>query len=356
MSPGRPALGVGLVALLASCGAEPRPPCTGSTASAELATVCGFAKPEDVEAVPARSLVLVSEMGWDAPARGGALSALVLDANGRPLADVQRLWPEAPAATAPDVVVGDPACRLPPDADAFSAHGLAARAEGDAVRVAVVAHGAREAIELFELRGAGGEARLAWRGCVPLPPDTAGNDVALHADGRLFVTNYIPTVHGLGAWLALRRGQRGEATGDVLVWSRAGGWSHLAGTEMAIPNGIALSADGSSLWVAENGAQRIARFSLGEAGAGERRDVPLRGAPDNLSWSTEGALLAVVLDPTAAGAWWLEAIDPGTLATRVVFESRGAELRSVTSVADAGSTLVFGSYQDDRVGLLGRRP
>lgn len=347
---------LGLVALVASCDSEPRPPCTGSRAAADLATVCGFAKPEDVEVVPARSLVLVSEMGWDAPSRGGALSALVLDADGEPLDDVLRLWPDASLPAAPDAVLGDPACRLPPDAGGFSAHGLAARVEADGVvRVAVVAHGAREAIELFELRGAGRRAQLAWRGCVPLPPDTAGNDVALHPDGRLFVTNYIPTVHGLDAWLALRRGYRGEPTGDVLVWSPAAGWSHLEGTEAAIPNGIALSADGASLWVAENGAHRIARFSLGEAGASERQELLLRGAPDNLSWSTQGALLAAVLDPTAAGAWWIEEIDPRTLATRVLFESRGAELRSVTSAAEVGRTLVLGSDQDDRVGLLDRR-
>lgn len=42
------------------------------------------------------------------------------------------------------------------------------------------------------------------------------------------------------------------------------------------------------------------------------------------------------------------------LVALVVFESRGAELHSVTSVADAGRTLVLGSDRDDRVGLLDR--
>ncbi len=354
MGPRLAALWLGLSALVASCGSPLRPPCTGSRASADLATVCGFAKPEDVEAVPARSLVLVSEMGWNAPSSGGALSALVLDAQGWAFDDVHRLGPEASAWTPSDALLGDPTCRLPPNADGFSPHGIGTRVDAEGVRVAVVAHGAREAIELFELIGAGRDARLVWRGCVPLPPDTAGNDVALHPDGRLFVTNYIPSVHGLRAWLALRRGYRGEATGDVLVWSPAQGWSHLAGTEAAIPNGIALSADGAFLWVAENGAQRIARFSLREAGAGERRDVPLRGAPDNLSWSTRGALLAAVLDTKRAGAWWIEEIEPETLTTRVLFGSSGEDLRSVTSAADSGSSLVLGSYEDDRVGLLHR--
>jgi sugar lactone lactonase YvrE len=347
----RAAAWLGCAALALGCGGEPRTPCRESAAGG-LATLCEFAKPEDVEAVLARRVVLVSEMGWDAPARGGSLAALALDAEGRLHGRPRRLWPETGAATATGALLGEPACRAPPAADAFSAHGLAVRVSGDLVDVAVVAHGAREAIERFELRGAGEGARLVWRGCVPLPEGTAGNDVVIHPDGRLFVTNYIPTVHGLGAWLALRRAARGETTGDVLVWSAAGGWSHLAGSEAAMPNGIALAADGASLWVAENGGSRLSRYALDGAGARGRSFVELRGRPDNLSWSADGALLAAVLDPHTAGAWWLERIDPATLASRVVFESRGTELRSVTSVTDAGRLWVLGSDHDDRVGLL----
>jgi len=349
------ALALGLAALAASCAEEPRPPCTGSAAFVELATVCGFAKPEDVETVAARRLVLVSEMGWDAPARGGALSALALDANGRPLDTVLRLWPRGSAEAAPDALRGDPACRQPPDPNAFSGHGLGTRTVAGAVEIAVVGHGAREAIELFELEGAGEAARAVWGGCVPLPPDTAGNDVAFHSDGRLFVTNYLPSVHGIGALLSLIRGSLGGRTGDVLVWSPDGGWSHLAGTEAAIPNGLALAPDGSTLWVAELGAKRLLRFSLTGTGVAERREIPLRRSPDNLSWSTEGTLLAATLE-VREDAWSLEIVDPGSLATRVVFESSGAELRSVTSVTDTGRTLVVGSGHDDRVGLLRRQP
>ena len=61
------------------------------------------------------------------------------------------------------------------------------------IRLAIINHADRESVELFDVLGNGDGLRLEWRGCALLPPDTAANDVAIHSDGRLFVSNYAPS-------------------------------------------------------------------------------------------------------------------------------------------------------------------
>ena len=347
----RAAVLAGVVGSIAAfgCGARPERPCSEATGPHGIATVCGFAKPEDVVWIETANVLLVSEMGWDAPSGGGAISAV--DAAG-----VRRvLWPDVSAPGRGEPLLGDPACTAPPVAAAFSAHGLDAAwdAEAQRVRVAVVAHGEREAVEQFELVGEGRALRLVWRGCVPLPADTAGNDVALAKGGTLYVTNYLPSVHGLRAWFALRAADRGEITGDVLAWSRERGWRHLPGSAASQPNGIAVSPDGAMLFVAENGASRVVRMPVAGAGMpAERSSVATPGRPDNLSWSSRGTLLVAVLLPGTPGGWSLLELEPRTLDAALRLEARdGMPLHSVTSADEAGGRLYLGSMADDRIGL-----
>jgi hypothetical protein len=340
-----------------ACGSPPERPCTDAVPPAAIATLCGFAKPEDVAWIASRNVLLVSEMGLAAPSSGGALSAV--DAAPAALGARRVLWPRGPAGPpVEEPRLGDPTCETPPEPSGFSAHGLDAVPSEDAarVRVALVAHGAREAIELFDLVGEGEGLHLVWRGCVPLPPGTAGNDVAIGPAGELFVTNYLPTVHGLRALLALRAADRGEITGDVLAWSRERGWRHVAGSEASQPNGIAVSPDGATLFVAENGASRLVRMPAAGAREGsERTHLPLPGRPDNLSWSRTGALLAAVLHPGTPGGWSLVEIAPDSLRAVLRIEARdGRPLHSVTSAADAGARLYLGSMADDRIGVAAR--
>src|SRR5215831_10997875 len=115
-------------------------------ADASMAVQCGFAKPEDVQFIPSKSIVIVSEQGWKAPESGGIVSASTVDANRR-LKSKRQLWPRAvdgiertehPKAAA--TLLGDPSCMTPPNPDAFSPHGLAALDDprSKRVRVAVV--------------------------------------------------------------------------------------------------------------------------------------------------------------------------------------------------------------------------
>jgi hypothetical protein len=337
---------------------------------AAMSVSCGFAKPEDVQFIPSRSLVIVSEQGWKSPESGGAISSVAVDKRHGASPIRRQLWPPPTAAVPIEPkhqrnshvrVVGDAKCSSPPAVDAFSPHGIAALESSNStiVRVAVVGHGAREAIELFDLIGSGDTARLQWRGCVPLPPNTAGNDVAIHPDGRLFVTNYIPSVHDFRALLSMKKGARGEITGDVLEWSPANGWRHLPRTEMSIPNGIVLRSNRARsketvLYVAESGKWRVVEFALASNGDITRKaEVAVDGSPDDLNWSLRGTLLAPTSKPGDAPEWHLEEINISTHTAYRVSDGTDA-IHSVTSATDIGVGIVFGSMTDDRIALYKR--
>ena len=326
-----------------------------------LGTICGFTNPEDVEAVPAAGLLIVSEMrGRDGT--GGALVALV-----PPATAPHPLWPTGDPAR--DVgtgeLAGDPACTTPPPDDRFAPHGIAAiqTTVRGLVHVAVVAHGVREAVELFDLVGTGNVARLTWRGCVPLPADEVGNDVALTLAGDIVVSNFQPTMSGSrGAYYMVRSGL-GWPTGDVIVWRAGEGWHHVPGTSAAAANGVAVSPDGRTLFYAETGSGRIARLPLtGLSGAAAPTFVSTGGRPDNLSWSSRQTLLAAVhsggsglltclLRRPCRSAWSIVEIDPLTLATIVLLRHGGELVGAVASAAELDGRFYFGAVFDDRLGV-----
>jgi hypothetical protein len=302
--------------------------------------------------------------------RGGSIAALPLSVDGAPAGPPRTLWPpaspEQPAGTAGSGAVGEASCTAAPPAKRFAPHGIAVgapRADGS-LTVAVVAHGPREAIELFALVPTGGAHRLHWSGCVPLPPGTTGNDVALAPDGSLLVSNFTPRSEGLGAvYYALRSGL-GLATGDVLARPPGGEWAHVSGTAAAYPNGIARSSDGAAFYLAETGTGRIAKLGLFAPGAAsELGSVQIGGHPDNLAWSPRGPLLAVSHTSGAAfllcafgrrpcrSAWALFEIDTEELVARERLACDGAAVGGVASVAEVGERFYFGAVFDDRIGV-----
>src|SRR5262249_46857448 len=128
--------GVAFVGVLAAAWAA-------SASAAELTLVRGVANPEDVQLAPAFGVLLVSEMGFEAPMSGGGLSAVAWSQDGGLSGSPYRLWPSAQSG-APSQDMGDPACSGPPDPSAFSGHGLSTRRVGARRIVASAGHGARE--------------------------------------------------------------------------------------------------------------------------------------------------------------------------------------------------------------------
>ncbi len=350
-----------LVVLTLGCDSHLRGACEPVPPLGSLGTICGFTNPEDVEAVPAAGLLIVSEMrGRDGA--GGRLVTLV-----PPLTTPRPLWPTGD--TGRDVgagpPAGDPTCTAPPPSDGFAPHGIASvqTTVRGLVHIAAVGHGVREAVELFDLVGTGNLARLTWRGCVPLPPDEVGNDVVLTLAGDVVVSNFQPTMSGLrGAYHMVRSGL-GWPTGDVIVWRAGEGWHHVPGTSAAGANGVAVSPDGTTLFYAETGAGRVARLPLASLPAGVVPDVaPTGGHPDNLSWSSrktllagvhtgDAGLLACLVARPCRSAWSIVEIDPMTLDTTVLLRHDGQLVGAVASAAELDGRFYLGAVFDDRIGV-----
>lgn len=331
-----------------SVAAEADPPCENVDDPAGLSTLCGFAKPEDLQFVRSRSVVIVSEQGWKAPASGGSISIVDVDTKGVRLGKRRTVWPAANATISRNLL-GTADCKTPP-IDVFSPHGLSVLERRSGIRLAIVNHADRESVELFDVLGTG-ELRLEWRGCVLLPPDTAANDVTIHSDGRLFVSNYAPSTRDMRAITSLFAALRGEVTGDVMEWSPQRGWRHVPNTAGAMPNGLIIDEARNRLFVAELGKQRVVEFELGRDGAATRRaEFGFPHLPDDLNWTTRGTVLVggqVRKDPKQ---WFVAEIDPQTGAVQSLFQQRTA-IHSVTSATDVGGGIVFGSTADQRIAI-----
>jgi hypothetical protein len=305
--------------------------------------------------------------------RGGSIAALPLDPAAQKGATPRRLWPSGDRTRDRSVsgaLAGDPSCTSPPARHTFAPHGVTSASTDTpgVVRIAVVGHGVREAIELFDLSGAGNDASLTWRGCVPLPPHTVGNDVSIAPDGEIIVSNYMPAMEGwLGLYYTIKSGL-GANTGDVMAWRRDQGWRHLPGTAAPCPNGVLASRDGATVFYAETGSGQVTRVPRAGATAGQVPDrVKIGGNPDNLSLSPRGTILAATHTDGAAlllcnfgrlpcrTGWSLFEIDPASLRATQLLHHDGSVVGAVASAAEFDGRIYFGAIFDDRIAVW-RKP
>jgi hypothetical protein len=325
----------------------------------ELGSICGVRKPEDLAFVPELDLIVTAEFE-----RAGRLVGLRLaDLAATPVA----LWPTSEPLSAP--TLGDPACTAPPDPRAFFPHGVsvdAATAEHGPL-LAVVTHGMPDTVQLFELEGDAVQPRARWRGCIPYPDRTTGNDVALLRDGSLIATNFSPEIFGFQGWRYRMRAILGITTGDVLRWSAATGWAHIPATQGAGPNGVVASPDESKFYFADGGWETVRVQSLRDPST-EGSGIALGASPDNLSIRPSGGLLATVA--TLRGelpllcslggrqcrlGWAVLEIDPESHAVSELVSEPGRQIATATSALEVGPYVFIGSMEDDRVGVYRRR-
>jgi len=330
-------------------------------------SICSLTNPEDIGFLPGRSWLVVSEMATNdsgdeengTPPATGQLTAIR-----RPDLESRQLFPhpegESGEATA-TTGWGDPACPGPPDTSLFKPHGIdvGKRPDGRFV-LAVVNHGGREAVELFEVVSQRAP-RIAWRGCVPMPSGISTNDVALLPDGGFVVTNMMPAIDGVGPsaiWTMIKV-STGSDTGSVLRWAPGGEITEIENSQGSAPNGIEASADGTEIFVAEWGGGTVYRLRLDADGAPERDEVVLEHNPDNLTWTRDGRLLVAgqhggVGDALGCGSvrdagcdigYSVYLIGPvGLEATRII-EGRGA-----ASVAlEVGDEVYVGFFIGDQI-------
>ena len=101
---------------------------------------------------------------------------------------VEQLYTGTASAASHDAT-SFPDCATPPSAAKLNTHGLPIRAgKAGHSTLYAVGHGAREAIEVFDVDASGARPALAWRGCVAMPAGLAANSVASLGDGSLVAT------------------------------------------------------------------------------------------------------------------------------------------------------------------------
>ncbi len=334
-------------------------------------SICGLMNPEDLSYLPGREWIIVSQMaardseaGMAAPpSRPGVLLAIrISDVSRQTMFPVATEWPGDDAVVGLQEGWGDPSCPGAPEADLFQPHGIdVGQHASGADMLAVVNHGGRESVEFFEIIS-GERPRIEWRGCVEMPDDVGPNDVALFADGGFVVTKFMPPIEGMGPkaiWNLLKI-TWGWDTGAVYRWAPGGEVAIVPGSEGSAPNGVAISADETEIFVAQWGEANVYRVSLlPEQSSGRREKALLDHHPDNLTWTDDGQLMVAGQGGSMAeilgcgevqkGGCGLDygvyLIDPDSLSVQKLFTGKGA-----ASVAlEVGDEIYVGVFSGDQV-------
>ena len=241
-----------------------------------------------------------------------------------------------------------PECPGPLNVQNYSAHGLSLRTKSAKVYdLFITSHGAREAIEMFELDLSSDSASLKWTGCVPLDESIMHNSVAILNDGGFVTTQFMTWSGGLESVVS------GQARGSVVEWHPAGAPSIMDGTELSGPNGIAVSDDEKYMYVAAIGTRTITRFDLTK---GNERAVSrvLDSNPDNLRWGSAGKLLTAGANATGDG-WSVVEIDSETLEFNTIGGmSSVAALQNASTAIEINDEIWVGTYNGNRVGYFSR--
>ncbi|RPI57842.1 MAG: hypothetical protein EHM50_11425 [Lysobacterales bacterium] len=311
----------------------PQPPPPPCTPAADV--VCGQQAPEDLVALGPNWVVAGAYSG-----AGGIALIRVRDRMSF------TAYPAASAAHRPDTKAY-PDCPGPPSAGQFTTHGVyVAPGDGPVHTLFVVGHGARESIEVFEVDTTRSMPAVTWLGCVVAPEPIGLNSVRGLPDGGFITTNFLPRGGTRGA---MQRMMGGERNGELWEWHTASGWQKVPGSEAAGANGVELSEDGKTLYVAAWGSQSFFRLSRGTPPP-VRDEIPLGFRVDNIHWARDGSLYAV---GQAGQSWKAVKIDPRTLAVRdIVSQADTPEFGSGTALVEVGDTLWVGSFRGNRIAIV----
>ncbi len=132
-------------------------------------------------------------------------------------------------------------------------------------------------------------------------------------------------------------GDWGETNG--LLWKVApGGAAEIWSRDVVnFPNGLAVSADGSRLYVLESNPSALVEIALGPDGAaGPRRELCAMGeiVPDGVAVARDGSLYIACYRPDAIYRW-----HPDTGLTVFAHDPRGTSLAAPTNIVFTGESL-----------------
>lgn len=304
-----------------------------------LSYLCGFIVPEDVVNVGSTGLVLAS--GHRAPGH-----MYLID----PATGTRSELIHGPAFRLQHDTNMYPDCPGPLNLEAFDVHGISlAETEPRRFSLYTTSHGEREAIEIYELDLRTTEPVLTWTGCVVLQSDGYFNAVARLADGGFVATRM------RDANVSNDDIEPGTITGRVFEWHPGGPLEPLAGTELSLPNGIEVSADGRYLYVAASGSQELVRFDRRATPIG-KRTVSMPMIPDNVHWDGDDRLLiagrnpvdpATCADRRCPAGWTAVEADPESLTfSRLGGADPTAAMQRASAAIRVGNEIWIGSNQD----------
>lgn len=314
----------------------PQPPLTPCVDTADAPFVCGQQGPEDLVIVPGGTWVVASALAGS----GGINLVRVSDRTST------KAYPSPSAKDRFDAKTYA-GCPGPPDASKFTSHGLSLLpGRGQVHRLFVVGHGAREAIEVFELDARPPTPVLTWIGCAVAADPIGLNSVRGLPDGGFITSNFLPRG---GAQAATQRMMTGEKNGELWEWHTKSGWQKVPGSEAAGANGLEMSADGKTLYVAAWGSQSLFRLSRG-ATTPARNEIPLGFRVDNIRWARDGSILAA---GQGTGETVVVKVDPRTLAVKEVLRlPAGSRFGLGTVAVEVGGSYWVGSFAGDRIAVV----
>jgi len=318
----------------------------------DVSFVCGPTNAEDLVEVPGTQWIIASGM-----AAGAGFTAIdSVSGELKPL----------PVIAGYNSGMYPRACSAPPAASEFESHGLNIRdVQYGRLTLHAVGHGAREAIEIFDVGVTPEGPTLTWKGCIPMPAGLAANSVAAFEDGSIVATVLFTPGKTFADAVVDK-----QPTGAVYRWKLGDeGFTLIEGSELPANNGIEVSADGEEIYVASSGLQTIVAFANTNPTEQLRTSAPLPITPDNVHMGPAGKLLTAgmkndvpecggppgpehsieILAACPRGTIAIE-IDPATMADRVLVETPALDAFSnATMVLPAGGRYWFGTFSGDRV-------
>jgi len=326
----------------------------------QLEPICLFTNPEDIEALPDNKTLLISQMGNMEGTLSGNL--VFFDSNTQ---TVRKAFP-LPQHDNNELLDnwGESTCSAPNQA-LFSPHGISLKQRHDGRhQLAVVNHGGRDSIEMFEVLQQDQQYHLSWRGCV-LPEDGIFmNDVALMKNGGFVATHMFDkhAPHFFGLSLEMWKAMIGFNTGYVLEWqpSQEPSYRILSESHGGFLNGITLSPDEKYVFASVYAEKKVLKL---ERSTGKLAAKLKLGPVDNFSWSERGSLLATAhtgsqLDQkkcfdspgkTCSFEFTVYAINPETLAYDTILSHKGAPMGAATVAQQLGQYLYLGTFSGDRL-------
>ena len=320
-------------------GQQTPPSCSNA---GDVQFVCGQQAPEDLVVVPGNQWVVASAYAGT----GGINLIRVSDRMST------RAYPSAEAREKFDAKTYKTCPGAPDDKTKamFRTHGLSLREGRNGVHtLMVVLHGGRESVEVFELDARGATPTLTWIGCAVAPDPVGLNSVRWLQDGGFIATNFLARGNDPKA---MDRMRTGEKNGELWEWHTASGWQKVPGSESSGANGIEISPDGRTLYVAAWGSQSF--FRLPHGGSAPKRDeIPLGFRVDNIRWSRDGALLAAGQADGPPPQTVIVKIDPKTLkVSELLRRPAVGGFSSGTVAVEVGKQLWVGSYIGDRLAVF----